>query len=106
MNSTAVAEFAGVSVGSLYQYFPTKESILAELVRFYRNVLKEKEESADAWGMDKTLEETIDLLLDAAVSHQLDRPELALALQQVESILTLDNETLALTQPILEHLEM
>ena len=54
-------------------------------------------ESAVAWGTDKTLEETIDLLLDAAVSHQLERPELALALEQVESVLPLDSETLALT---------
>ncbi|MCH8174626.1 MAG: TetR/AcrR family transcriptional regulator [Proteobacteria bacterium] len=106
VNTNAVAELAGVSVGSLYQYFPTKESILAELVRFYRNVLKEKVESAVAWGMDKTLEETIDLLLDAAVSHQLERPELALALEQVESILPLDKETLALTQTMVDNVEM
>ena len=63
VNTNAVAELAGVSVGSLYQYFPTKESILAELLRFNRNILKEKVESAVAGGTGKTLEETIDLLI-------------------------------------------
>ncbi|MCZ6853182.1 MAG: TetR/AcrR family transcriptional regulator [Gammaproteobacteria bacterium] len=100
VNTNAVAELAGVSVGSLYQYFPTKESILAELVRFNRSILKEKVETAVAQGTGKTLEETIDLLLDAAVLHQLERPELALKLEQVESVLPLDNETVALTEAI------
>ena len=100
------AELAGVSVGSLYQYFPTKESILAELVRFNRNILREKVETAVAEGAGKTLEETMDLLFDAAVSHQLERPKLALALEQVESVLPLENETLALTQAIADNVEI
>jgi AcrR family transcriptional regulator len=33
VTTTAVAELAGVSVGSLYQYFPNKSAILAELFR-------------------------------------------------------------------------
>jgi AcrR family transcriptional regulator len=32
-NVNAVAELAGVSVGSLYQYFPSKEALVAELGR-------------------------------------------------------------------------
>jgi len=103
VNTNAVAELAGVSIGSLYQYFPTKESILAELVRFNRNILKGKVETAIAEGTGKTLEQTMDLLLDAAVSHQLERPELALALEQVESVLPLDNETVALTEAIADN---
>ncbi len=106
VNTNAVAELAGVSVGSLYQYFPTKESILAELVRFNRSILKVKIEAAVAGRADKTFEETLDLLLDAGVSHQLERPELALALEKVESILPLDNETLELTQSIANTIEI
>jgi AcrR family transcriptional regulator len=30
-----IAERAGVSVGSLYQYFPTKESLVSALIRFH-----------------------------------------------------------------------
>ncbi len=32
MNTNLVAEAAGVSVGSLYQYFPHKDSLIAELI--------------------------------------------------------------------------
>lgn len=32
-NTNTVAERAGVSIGSLYQYFPNKDSIMAELIR-------------------------------------------------------------------------
>lgn len=106
VNTNAVAELAGVSVGSLYQYFPTKESILAELLRFNRNILREKVKAAVARGTGKTLEDTMDLLISAAVSHQFERPELALALEHVESVLPLDNETLALTQAIADDLEV
>ena len=106
VNTNAVAELAGVSVGSLYQYFPTKESILAELVRFNRNILKEKVATAVAGRTGKTLEETMDLLIEAAVSHQLERPDLALALEHVESVLPLDNETLALTETIADDIEI
>ena len=105
VNTNAVAELAGVSIGSLHQYFPTKESILAELLRFNRNILKEKVDAAIAQGKGKTLEQTLDLLLNAAVSYQFKRPELALALEQVESIPPLDSETLALTQTIVENVK-
>lgn len=32
---SAIAERAGVSVGSLYQYFPSKESMISALIRFH-----------------------------------------------------------------------
>jgi AcrR family transcriptional regulator len=34
-----IAEAAGISVGSLYQYFPSKDSIAVELLRRYRETL-------------------------------------------------------------------
>ena len=34
-----IAEEAGISVGSLYQYFPSKDSIAVELLRRYRETL-------------------------------------------------------------------
>lgn len=31
-NTNAVAELAGVSIGSLYQYFPSKDALIVELI--------------------------------------------------------------------------
>lgn len=54
-----VAEVAGVSVGSLYQYFPNKDSLVAELMR--RHV----EQMEGVFG--ERLEELKDAPLDVAV---------------------------------------
>jgi AcrR family transcriptional regulator len=43
-NTNAVAERAGVSIGSLYQYFPNKDAIMAALIR------QTQEERAEALG--------------------------------------------------------
>src|SRR5262245_52582831 len=32
-NVNAIAELAGVSIGSLYQYFPSKEALVAEVIK-------------------------------------------------------------------------
>ncbi len=41
LSTNRVAERAGVSIGSLYQYFPNKESLVAELVDRYSEMLFE-----------------------------------------------------------------
>ncbi|MEO8800507.1 MAG: helix-turn-helix domain-containing protein, partial [Polyangiaceae bacterium] len=37
--TNGIAQAAGVSVGSLYQYFPSKDAIAVELLRRYRETL-------------------------------------------------------------------
>lgn len=39
LTTNAIAARAGVSIGSLYQYFPTKEAIIAELVEIHHQRL-------------------------------------------------------------------
>ena len=39
-NTNRVAEWAGVSIGSFYQYFPNKESILAVLLEMLVRYLR------------------------------------------------------------------
>lgn len=59
-----IAEVAGVSIGSLYQYFPNKASIISSLI--------EKTVSSIAVGSRQLLRESIDLPLDV-VSQRINR---------------------------------
>ncbi|OUR78952.1 hypothetical protein A9Q83_05970 [Alphaproteobacteria bacterium 46_93_T64] len=96
VNTNLVAERAGVSVGSLYQYFPSKESIFAELIRCNRQVLITDIEVAIAETDAMGLEPAIEALLKAALRHQFERPKLALALEYAEEVLPMGSESRAL----------
>lgn len=100
LNTNAVAERAGVSVGSLYQYFPSKEAILAGLLRRKRSELLSEIRFVAANYATKTFEDTVDALLTAALRHQLERPGLARTLEYAEAILPIDEETRVLKAEI------
>jgi AcrR family transcriptional regulator len=71
-----VAERAGVSVGSLYQYFPNKESLLGELMRRHMMELEQGFEAILADASDRPLAETVRALIEASVRAHLVDPEL------------------------------
>ncbi|EPF6153898.1 TetR/AcrR family transcriptional regulator [Acinetobacter baumannii] len=80
-NTNAVAELAGVSIGSLYQYFPSKDALIVELIRRERaklsNHIVEVIQQSDA----ADLKDKLKLIIQAAVQHQLSRPQLARTLE-------------------------
>jgi AcrR family transcriptional regulator len=102
LTTNAVAELAGVSIGSLYQYFPGKAAILAELIRRERLILLTGiDRIAHACGT--SLKDDVCSLIRIAVAHQLLRPALARALEYVETTLLLGPETAKLTNNILQN---
>jgi len=71
-----VAERAGVSVGSLYQYFPNKGALLGELMRRHMAELEHRFEAILADAADRPLAETVRALIEASVRAHLIDPEL------------------------------
>ena len=72
-STNAVAERAGVSVGSLYQYFPNKDALIAALHARHGAQMKAVIEGALARAMDLDLDTGLADLVDAAVeAHRID----------------------------------
>lgn len=81
-NTNAVAERAGVSIGSLYQYFPSKDALTIALMqreseRFYRDALVALDHPSGPIALTH--------LIDVSVRQQFARPTLARLLDVEES---------------------
>ena len=96
LTTNRIAEIAGVSIGSLYQYFPNKTAIAIELVRRKRSNLSAGIAEALEGEHERSFEETLRRLVDATITHQLQWPRLAHALDQAQAFLPLQAETMAL----------
>jgi AcrR family transcriptional regulator len=74
--TNAIAKAAGISVGSLYQYFPSKDAIAVELVRRYRtDRLAFIRSQLEAVG-EKPLTSVVRALFSSFVQAEGIRPEL------------------------------
>jgi AcrR family transcriptional regulator len=72
-STNAVAERAGVSVGSLYQYFPNKDALIAALHTRHIERMKTVIETALARAMDVSLEDALTGLIESAVeAHRIE----------------------------------
>ncbi|EHU1559077.1 TetR/AcrR family transcriptional regulator [Acinetobacter baumannii] len=91
-NTNAVAELAGVSIGSLYQYFPSKDALIVELIRRERAELSNRIVEAIQQHDTTDLKEKIKLIIHAAVQHQLSRPQLARTLEFASELIGKDIE--------------
>ena len=104
LNTNRVAEVAGVSVGSLYQYFPSKEAIVAGLLRRSRQDLLDGMRQVLATCEGQSFEDIVDRLLGVAARGQFDRPNLARMLEYAEGMLAIDEETRALKTELAEEI--
>ncbi len=91
-NTNAVAELAGVSIGSLYQYFPSKDALIVELIRRERTKLSNHIVEAVQQHEVAGLKEKLRLIIQAAVQHQLSRPQLARTLEFASELIGKDIE--------------
>ena len=98
LTTNTIADRAGVSVGSLYQYFPNKEAILATLIRDKRQQLLLKMQHAAQETREADPIAALDALVRAGMMHQYNRPALALEVEYIEQRLELADETAALAE--------
>lgn len=79
-----IAAAAGVSVGSLYQYFPSKDAIAVELMRRYRSTRIEIVRSKLAPIADEPLGDVVRSLLEALFhADAIERDLLAVLVERV-----------------------
>ena len=88
--TNAIAERAGVSVGSLYQYFPNKDAITRALIRRELGLL---ETAIMAIDVTDVAPAPLSRLIDAAVGQQLRRPALAQLLEAEEDRLEASDDS-------------
>jgi AcrR family transcriptional regulator len=104
-NTNAIAERAGISVGSLYQYFPGKQAIFAELIRRSDAATAEGLATLVAATAGQDLATRLRALVHAAVAQQFARPRLARTLDYLEAALGADEALVAADERIVASVE-
>ena len=89
-NTNAIAAKAGVSIGSLYQYFPNKDSIVFALIGSFEKAFHDTVVKAVQDGKGKGLESRLRLVLRTLVSAHYYRPRLNRVLETEEERLGSD----------------
>ncbi len=82
LSTNRVAERAGVSIGSLYQYFPGKESLVAELLERYSRKIHDMVVKMLGSLSSAEPEEVTRALVTAMVDLKLESPKLAKVLRE------------------------
>ena len=85
LTTTRVAERAGVSVGTLYQYYPNKQSLLFAVLEHHLNNVAARVEAACESACHKPLAEMIKEMVEAFVDAKMERANVSAALYRVSA---------------------
>jgi AcrR family transcriptional regulator len=80
--TTRVAERAGVSVGSLYQYFPNRQALITAVIERYLDALRATIEQRCRALQGRTIDEQVKGLVDAVIAAKWDHIEISRALHE------------------------
>jgi AcrR family transcriptional regulator len=83
-NTNAVAERGGISVGSVYQYFPNKDALTLALIARFEEELLEKVRDAFAAAEGKNLTTSLNLIVRAQLEVHAERAGLNRILETEE----------------------
>ncbi|MGA9389116.1 MAG: TetR/AcrR family transcriptional regulator [Candidatus Sulfotelmatobacter sp.] len=83
LTTTRVAQRAGVSVGTLYQYYPNKQSLLFAVLENHLNNVIARVEATCAGACHKPLAEMIKEMVEAFVDAKMKRADISVALYRV-----------------------
>jgi AcrR family transcriptional regulator len=97
-NTNRVAHVAGISVGSLYQYFPNKSALVVALLEQAHVDLADAVQATAVRVRGQPLQLVLLALAELAVQQQYADPVLASALDHEEKRLPLDNQLAAVNQ--------
>ncbi|MEQ1188386.1 TetR family transcriptional regulator [Acinetobacter seifertii] len=82
-NTTRIAERAGVSVGSIYQYYPNRDSLLAAVLQRHLDSVAEKIEELCLKYENTSIKTLISALVDEIILAKLSNPEESKALYAI-----------------------
>ncbi|WP_288421390.1 TetR/AcrR family transcriptional regulator [uncultured Acinetobacter sp.] len=82
-NTTRIAERAGVSVGSIYQYYPNRDSLLAAVLQRHLDSVAEKIEELCLKYEKTSIKTLISALVDEIILAKLINPEESKALYAI-----------------------
>jgi AcrR family transcriptional regulator len=85
LTTTRVAERAGVSVGTLYQYFPNKQALLNAVLKVHSIKVAEAVERACQANRGSELNALVAAVVDAFVNAKLERRDVSTALYAAAS---------------------
>jgi AcrR family transcriptional regulator len=85
LTTTRVAERAGVSVGTLYQYYPNKQSLLFAVLEHHLNNVVARVEAACESACHKPLAEMIRDMVETFVDAKMERADISVALYRVSA---------------------